>query len=178
MNRYLLPFILFILFIFEGTIFQVLIQPFHHYDLAIVPRFSFIIVIMSALFLGRTIGTAYGMSLGLFFDVIYTHVLGIYIFSMGFVAYLFSFSFRIFQKNLLLLLFTTIISIIFLDYLVYAIHSLIGTTQLPHERFLSERLYPSLIVNSTFAIVVVYPMRKLLFFIQDLQKKEEKRNNS
>lgn len=178
MNRYLLPTIIFLLFIIEGTVFQVFANSFLSTEVIIVPRFSFILVMMSSIFLGRSMGTVFGMGLGLLYDIIYTHILGVYIFSMALVAYILSFSYRVFQRNLLLLLFTIIVSVICLEYLIYGINTIIGITELSHERFLTERLYPGVILNSAFTIIIIFPMRKLLIYIQSLKQKEEKRNNS
>ncbi len=177
MKRYLLPTIIFLLFVIEGTVTQVFLN-FSSPEVIIVPRFSFILVMMSSIFLGRSVGTVYGIGLGLLYDIVHTHILGVYIFSMALVAYIFSFSFRIFQRNLLLLLFTLIVSVICLEYLIYRINTIIGITGLSHERFLGERIYPSVIINSCFAIIVIFPIRKLLIYIQNLKQKEETRNNS
>lgn len=174
MLRFLLPIIVFILFIIEGTVMQIIAPDRFGSEFIIIPRFAFVIVIVIAIFFGRTTGTIYGLILGLFQDIIYTHVLGVYIFSMALITYLLGFSFKIFQKNLLLLTITAIFGTILLDYLVYGIYSMVGITTLPHERFFYERLLPSLVVNSVFLIIFAYPLRKLLVFLQNKDDIEEK----
>lgn len=172
----LLPLLIFLLFIFEGTVIPVFPPVGYGFEFLIVPRFAFLVVIFVAIFLGRTTGTVYGLVLGLFQDVIYTHILGIYIFSMGLIAYLLGFSFRIFQRNLFLLIVTAIFGTILLDYLVYGIHTAVGITDLANERFLRERLFPSLLVNSLFLIIFSPFLRKLLVFLQKTEDIEEKIN--
>lgn len=176
MLRFFLPLLIFFLFIIEGTIFQVFTPDRFGSEFIIIPRFALAVVIVVALYLGRTTGTIYALVLGLFQDVIYTHVLGVYLFSMAFITYSLGFSYKIFQKNLFLLIITAIFGTILLDYLVYGIHLMIGITNLIHERFFFERLLPSLLVNSVFLIIVIYPLRKLLVYLQNNDDIEEKIN--
>lgn len=176
MIRFLLPFIIFALFIFEGTIFQVFSPERFGSDWIVIPRFAFLFVIVISIFLGRTTGIIYALSLGFFEDVIYTHILGIYMFSMALVAYLLGFTYKIFQKNIFLLVTTAIFGSILLDYLVYGIHFMIGVTDLIHEQFFYERLLPSLIANSVFIILFAHPLRKFLLFLQKSDDVEEKIN--
>lgn len=175
-RAFLLPSIIFLLFIIEGTVIPVFFPDRFGSEFLVVPRFAFLVVIFGAIFLGRTTGTIYGLLLGLFQDVIYTHILGIYIFSMGLTVYLLGFSYKVFQKNLFLLIITAIFGIILLDYLVYGIHTMVGITDLAHDRFLRERLFPSLLVNSTFLIIIAPFLRKLLVFLQKMEDSEEKVN--
>lgn len=179
MLRFLLPFLVFFLFIIEGTIMQIITPERFGSEYIIIPRFAFIVVIIIAIFFGRTTGTIYALILGLFQDVVYTHVLGVYLFSMTLIAYLLSFPFKIFQKNLFLLVITAIFGTIVLEYLVYGIHSMVGITALRHEFFFYGRLLPSFIVNIVFIIICVYPLRKLIIFLQnkdnDVEEKIHKR---
>ncbi|WNF35911.1 rod shape-determining protein MreD [Bacillaceae bacterium IKA-2] len=172
----LLPLIIFLLFIIEGTVIPVFSPDSFGSEFLIVPRFAFLVVIMGTIFLGRTTGTIYGLALGLLQDVIYTHILGIYIFSMGLIAYLlgFCFSFKVFQKNLILLMVTALFGTILLEYLVYGIHTAVGITDLVHDRFLQERIFPSLLVNSVFLIIFAPFLRKTLVFLQNTGDIEEK----
>ena len=176
MIRFLLPFVIFFLFIIEGTVFQVFSPERFGSEAIIIPRFAFLIVIVITIFLGRTTGGIYALILGLFQDVIYTHVLGVYIFSMVFTAYLLGFTYKIFQKNLFLLMITAVFGTLILDYLVYGIHFMVGITEFAHERFFYERLLPSLVVNSVFMIMFAYPLRKILLFLQKSDDVEEKIN--
>jgi rod shape-determining protein MreD len=174
MQRFLLPFIIFFLFIIEGTIMQVVAPERFNLDYLVIPRFAFVVVIMVAIYLGRTTGTVYALILGLFQDVIYTHLLGVYIFSMALITYLLGFSYKTFQKNSLLLIITALFGTILLEYLVFGIFSIIGITNLLHDRFFYERLLPSLIVNGVFLMIIAHPLRKLLVFLQNKDDIEEK----
>ncbi len=174
MVRFLLPAIVFFLFILEGTVMQVFTPERFGSEFIIIPRFAFMVVIVIAIFMGRTTGTMFALGLGFFQDVIYTHVLGVYMFSMALITYLLGFSFKVFQKNLPLLIVTAIFGTILLDYLVYGIHFMIGITTILHDQFFYERLLPSLVVNSVFLIIFAYPLRKLLLFLKNKDDIEEK----
>lgn len=176
MQRYLLPVLIFLLFIIEGTVIQVISPDRFGSDYIVIPRFAFMIVVIVSIFLGRPVGTTYGLILGLFQDVIYTYILGVYIFSMALIAYALGFSYKIFQKNLFLLIITALFGTIMLDYLVFGIHTMVGITDISNERFFYERLVPSLIVNSVFIILFAYPLRKLLVKLQNNEDVEEKIN--
>lgn len=176
MNRFLLPSLIFLLFIFEGTVMQVVTPDRFGSEYIMIPRFAFLVVIVSTIFFGRAIGTSYGIFLGIFQDVVYTHVLGVYIFSMGLVAYLLGFSYKIFQKSLIVLMVTAVFGTILLDYLVYSINMMVGITDLGHQQFFQERFLPSLIINTVFMILFAYPLRKLFIFLQNRDDVEEKIN--
>ncbi|OIJ10560.1 rod shape-determining protein MreD [Anaerobacillus alkalilacustris] len=176
MVRFFLPFLIFLLFIIEGTIMQTFSPERFGSEYFIIPRFAFLVVLVLSIFLGRALGTVYGLILGLFQDVVYTHILGIYIFSMGLIAYFLGLSYKLFQKNLFLLIITAVFGTVLLDYLVFGLHTMIGITELAHERFFRERLLPSIIINSVFMIVFAYPLRKFLVFLQKCDDIEEKIN--
>ncbi|MBU8905038.1 rod shape-determining protein MreD [Desertibacillus haloalkaliphilus] len=173
MIRYLLPMIVFCLFIFEGTIFQVFSPSAYGSDLLLVPRFVVVMIVFIAIFNGRGYGLVYGMIFGIFYDVIYTNLLGIYTFALGLVGYSFALGFARVKRSYALIVILTLLAVVFVEYFVYGLYTLIGHIEVVHEVFLSTRLLPGVILNGVFAALIAYPLKKFLLYIKRLDYQRE-----
>lgn len=100
MIRYLLFLVLFIFFIFEGTVFQIIAPDMFGTPYTFVPRWVFAIIIFAGIYRGRATGTMYAVIFGVIYDVVFMSILGIYAFGMGLIAYLLSISIPFFQRIL------------------------------------------------------------------------------
>lgn len=172
MRRFTLFFILFFLFIVEGTVFQILAPDQYGVTYTFVPRWVFLVIIFIGIYRGRAIGTFYGVIFGLLYDVIFTSVLGVYTFGMGFIAYLLSISTPFFQKNLMVAILTSLISVVALEYYVYGMMFLLRFTNIVHMEFLYDRFIPSMIMNFVFIAIIAFPLRKLLNYLNRKQAEE------
>jgi rod shape-determining protein MreD len=169
-HKFLLAFFTYLIFITEGTIIQAF-QPNHiQGDIEIVPRFVLVIICYIAIFLTPKLSIIYGVSFGLFYDFIYTDLIGIYSFSFACIAYFVSTLSRLFHGNVFIVLVINLLSITVLEFFVYGIYLLIGLAKVPLDPFLYTRLIPSLILNGSFSLLIFYPMRKKL---QSYAEKEE-----
>ncbi|UTR11235.1 rod shape-determining protein MreD [Evansella sp. LMS18] len=166
MRKYSLFLVLFVLFIIEGTVFQIFAPDQFGSDLLFIPRWSFMLIIFAGIFRGRGTGTLYGVIFGVMFDVIYSSLLGIYTFAMGLLAYLLSISIPFFQRNLPAAVFLTITAVILLEYFLYGMMLLLGMTAIPHHEFLYSRFLPSLAMNFFVLAAAAYPLRKWFEFIK------------
>ncbi|MDQ0256515.1 rod shape-determining protein MreD [Evansella vedderi] len=174
MTRYYLFMVLFVLFIIEGTTFQIFAPDQYGVEYLFIPRWVFLVIIFAGIFRGRGTGTFYGITFGVMYDVIYTSLLGIYTFGMGLIAYLLSLSIPFFQKNLTVAVLTSILAITVLDYYVYGMMYLLGLTVIDHHEFLTVRFIPSLIMNMIIISIFAYPLRKWFHFLKRRMEEEEK----
>ncbi|MCM3715098.1 rod shape-determining protein MreD [Alkalihalobacillus oceani] len=159
MSRFYIPGLVFVLLIVEGTLFQLMTPT--HTDSVLVPRFLIVMVVLIGLHFGRQSSLFYGLAFGFCYDIVYTQLLGVYAFGLAFIGYFFIFFSKRIQDSLLIQLMLVLSAILFFEYYQYGLYLLIGLTDLPASSFAIERLLPSLILNSAFAILIYYPARKL-----------------
>ncbi|SDZ03913.1 rod shape-determining protein MreD [Evansella caseinilytica] len=174
MSRYSTFLVLFLLFIFEGTVFQILAPDQYGVELLFIPRWVFMVIIFIGIFRGRGTGMFYGIVFGVMYDVIHTSILGVYAFGMGFIAYLLSISIPFFQRNLLATVLTAIVAAAALDYYVYGMMYLLGVTSIQHPEFLYSRFLPSLAMNFSIIAVFAIPLRKWIRYVIRRGEEEEK----
>lgn len=162
MRRFILPFLVFFSFISESTFAHLVHFSFVSEDFIYVPRFILIFVIFISVYLNRTQGMLFGFIFGLLHDIIYIEVIGIYLFTYGFLAYLISKAMKVLHGHVLIVLFLTLLSIAVLEYYVYGINYLIGTTNMTLYHFTTLRLLPTLVLNVFVAGLFIYPLKVFL----------------
>lgn len=170
MKRFLLPLLIFLLFILEGTIFQVFSLERYGVKLVMVPHFVVIVIIMAGIFLGRKHGVLYGLVFGLLYDVIYTDMLGVYLFSLGMLGYVSSLSYRRIKQSAFLAIVIVLTSLILLEYFVYGIHLLLRMTTMEGDVFFFIRLLPTLGLNFVVILAFYLPLRKLLLSLEQFER--------
>ncbi|KGA97606.1 cell shape-determining protein [Alkalihalobacillus alcalophilus ATCC 27647 = CGMCC 1.3604] len=173
MSRYYLSLLLFFVFIVEGTIFQFITQAIEG-QFIVVARFIVVLLVFIGIYLGRSSSIFYGLIFGLLYDVVYTDLLGVYLFGFGLTCYLFSLSFKRVQDSLVLPLLLSVVAVCFIEFYQYGLFLLIDITEMPVSTFLEIRLWPTLIGNLCFAIIMYYPIKKLVAHIVQQSKLRER----
>jgi rod shape-determining protein MreD len=162
MNRILLPLLILFIFISEST-FVVLIElPFTNDSQVIIPRFVMLSIVYITAYYSQKSGLIYGMVFGLLHDIVYTEILGIYLFAYPLFAYLISKALKALQGNMLVVLFLSLLAVTLLEFYSYGIQMLIGYSNLSFYDFTNLRLLPTLAANSVGAIVLIYPMSRFI----------------
>ncbi|KAB2334076.1 rod shape-determining protein MreD [Bacillus mesophilum] len=160
MRKYLLPFLFLFLFVFESIFVQYLPTEMFGSDRITVPRFLIISILFLTVFSSRKYGIIYGVIFGLLFDIVYTGVIGIYLFSFPILAYLMSKLMRILQTNIVMVSLASLLLIVLLEIGVYEINVVINQTDLSFADFASLRLLPTVVLNSAFIIIASYPLKR------------------
>ncbi|WP_018921616.1 rod shape-determining protein MreD [Salsuginibacillus kocurii] len=160
MSRYLPPILVFVLFLVESIWFQTFVSP--DQPLQFIPRLAMVLLVMIGIFRGPLIAAVYGLGLGLLYDVVFTDVLGIYMFTCTFIAYLFSISLPVIKQSMLYIVVIAIVAFAAFETLVYGLYSVVGVTTMEGDVFFQSRLVPSLLINGGFALLIVYPVRNLM----------------
>lgn len=163
--RFALPAVMFLLFIIEGTIFQIFAPDYRGSSWEIVPRFTFILILLTGIFRGRSHGLFYGIVFGILYDIVYGPVLGIYTFGFGFVTYLFSISTTYVRRRPGVIILLVSAAVILLEYYAYGFVSLLGITSLPHDAVFMNRFLPSFLFNAVMAAILVYPVRAWFYTV-------------
>jgi rod shape-determining protein MreD len=138
------------------------------FDTVLIPRFVMMIIICISIYLSRVQAVFYGLVFGFLHDIIYTDLIGVYLFSMAFTVYIIGMVKRFFYPNLLTSLFLALLGAGILDTMVYGLYAIINVVSLSFENFAYERLFPSLLLNGVIFVLMYYPLRKLLVEIKTL----------
>lgn len=157
------------LFIVEGTVFQVLQAQAHHEDWFFLPRFSLVALIFISLYLGRRRAFILGLLFGLFFDVQYCDVIGVYAFTMALVPYLSSLAYQYFQLNVLLIMITVFLGVWFHETAVFFLFHLFGLTGSAYHWL---DYVPTAGVNTLFAVLIYRPLNQWLEEMADSRQDE------
>lgn len=168
MKRIILPFILLIVLALEGVAIELLPVAFKASSLYIIPHWILLVLILATLIFdkGNTLtAIVYGAVFGLMIDIVYTGILGVYMFVIPFTLYIAGFLNRFLQTNWFMSLVITAVCLFITELSLYSIYSFIGTVTMTFSYFLSNRFLPTLIANLLFMVIIYYPMEKLLFWI-------------
>jgi rod shape-determining protein MreD len=156
-----LPFAIFLLlFILESLFVELYPVRFLTGGHILVPRFLIAGILLLTIFGNKKQGIWYGLLFGLMFDIVYTEVIGIYLFMFPLTAYFVSKLMKIFQSNIFIASLVVLFAIAVLEVVVYEMNFLINITKLAFPQFLNLRLWPTLIVNLIFLIIFAYPLKK------------------
>ncbi|WP_191567027.1 rod shape-determining protein MreD [Metabacillus idriensis] len=162
MNRILLPLLMLFIFISESTFVDLIELPFTSDDQVIIPRFVMLSLVFITAYHSQKFGLIYGIVFGLLHDIVYTEILGIYLFAYPLFAYLISKALKALQGNMLVVLFLSLLAVTLLEFYLYGIQMLIGYSHLSFYDFTNLRLLPTLIANSVGAVILIYPMSRFL----------------
>lgn len=160
MRKFLLPALFLFFFIMESIFVELL--PVQHFNSnrIIVPHFLLIVILFFTIYGNKTHGIIYGFAFGLLFDIVYTEVIGIYLFMIPLIAYITSKMMQILQSNIIIVTIVSIVGVALLELGVYEMNYLIKITSMDFTTYTTLRLLPTLILNLAFTIIVAYPLKK------------------
>lgn len=160
MKRLLLPLILFLLLVFEGVAIDFLPAKFIGAEIMIIPHWVLIFLILISIFYDQetTIyAIIYGVIFGLLIDVVYTSVLGVYMFTYPLGAYIAHLLKRILQTNIYMTIVIAIVVLSTVEITLIFIYSLVGIADPISWGFLEYRLLPTVIAN-IIILLILYPL--------------------
>jgi rod shape-determining protein MreD len=161
-KKIVLPFLVILFFVSESVFVELWPKNEFYQEYFFVPRFLLIMIVFVTVYVTRFHGIIYGFIFGLLYDVVYTEILGVYMFSFALMAYLASKTMKVFHNNVLVTSFLSIVAVSIVEFYVYGIYLLIGKTDMPFEVFLSNRLLPTIFLNTIFVILFSYPLKQQL----------------
>ncbi|PKG21697.1 rod shape-determining protein MreD [Niallia nealsonii] len=160
MRKYLVVALLVGIFVLESIFVELLPAEIFNSNRILIPHFLLIGIIFLAVFGNRNIGILYGFVFGILFDIIYTEILGIYFFMFPFVVYICSKIMKVFHNNIVVVSIVSLIGISMLEIIVYEMILIIHLTSMDFSSFLNLRLFPTLILNAAFLVIVAYPFKR------------------
>src|SRR5699024_2621042 len=148
---------LFLILVIEGIAIDFLPQFLAKTNLLITPHWIFMFLLLMT-FKFDTNNTFYAVIYGAFFgilvDIVYSDVLGIYMFIYPFVIYLVHISKHFLQTNFYMLLIIASASLLVVEVLLFIVYSFVLSLDLSQAYFLFNRYIPTLIANLLFLLLL------------------------
>lgn len=160
MKKLILPFLLLIAFALENVFSTFVPSNLFGEKSIAAPHFLFIILLFIVVYYNSTNGILFSLLFGFIVDIVYTELLGMYLFAFPLFAYLVANAMRILQVNLFIVSTLVLVSVGVLEYYVYGFLLLIGRTDLSANVFFTERFLPTLLLNLIFLVIFCFPLRK------------------
>lgn len=160
MRKFLLPLLFLLFFIAESICVELMPEKVFGEPYLIVPRFLMVALIFLTVYGPRKYGLLYSFFAGLLFDIVYTEIIGIYLFMFPVVSYIISKLMKILQTNIIIVSFVSLVGVLLLELGVYEMYFLIHRTNMHFSTFLSLRLLPTIIFNFAFIVIAAYPLKK------------------
>lgn len=162
MRKLFIPLFIVFVFLFESLFLNIFIGEFYHGHLIFVPRFLMIFFVFFTVFGNYRKAVIYSAVAGFLFDVVYTEILGIYLFVLPIITYLISKLMKILHNNLFMVSLMSIVAVAMLEIIVYGFNFILGFAHMSFQEFASVRLLPTLGMNAIIVILVAYPIRKFI----------------
>lgn len=166
MKKLLLPFIALICFYGSSLFVTYLPMGIFDTDRVLVPHFLIIFILLMSVYYHNSTAVLYAFIFGFLYDSFYTEVLGIHLFIFPFVTFLTSRMMKVLHSNLIVTSIVILLNLSILEFLVYEINLLIGKTDWAIAVFADLRLWPTLVLNAAFMIIVSFPLKALLLKLQ------------
>ncbi|MDY0405450.1 rod shape-determining protein MreD [Virgibacillus sp. 179-BFC.A HS] len=160
MRRFYVPLILFLLMIMEGVALELLPDKLVGGSMMIVPHWVFIFLLLVAVFYDRRdsyISVWYAIIFGLLIDVVYTEILGVYMFTYAVTIYIIHGLSRFLQSNIFALVLFGILGTAIADGVINIIYVVVGLIPADWPWYFIYRLLPTIVANLIF-LLIMYPI--------------------
>ncbi|WP_243386170.1 rod shape-determining protein MreD [Bacillus kexueae] len=165
-KRFFLLFAIFTTFVSESIFVDLVSVPFLSDDQTVVPHFLVVAIIAVTAYTSQSFGILCGVLFGFLYDVVYTEVIGVYTFSYPVLAFLTRWALRAFHNNAFVLVLLSMLAISVLEFYTFWIYSAVGVTDLSVNMFVSNRLVPTLLLNATVSLLLIYPFKRFILSLQ------------
>ncbi len=162
MSRIYIPLFVLFLFVIQGIAYAFIPTFVLEQNWLVIAHWPFIFLVLVALFydLEYTYYSILGaIIIGLMTDIIYTDIIGVYMFIYGVVIYFVHGMRKVLHANFFVTLLLTIVGLTLVDAGVSSVYSFIGINNMLFVNYLLYRLLPTIIAN-VIALLVFYPMFK------------------
>lgn len=159
MRQIYLPLVLFFVLVLEGVALELLPVSMTQGDILIIAHWVLICLIYSAIFYDKEttrFSIFYAFIFGLLIDIVYTDVLGVYMFTYGLTIYIIKKLTRLLQSNLLATILFGVLGVGLADILIYLVYMVIWVTELSWQDYFMIRLLPTILANILF-LIIIYP---------------------
>lgn len=157
--RYFLPIGTFLFLFLDGSLSHLLAPFFFTTNISVESR-----LILLWLVMGICYGTVdhliwWAAAAGLFFDLFFTGILGIFTLLLPFMVYLTQNVLTFFNRSFIVVLLIYLIDITVLTTLFYWANALIGFTSVSAVNFIGRTLGPTLLYNLVVYVILFWPLK-------------------
>ncbi|MFD2759554.1 rod shape-determining protein MreD [Lentibacillus juripiscarius] len=160
MSRIVIPFLLFLLLVLEGVALDLLPFSLVESDVQLVPHWVLVFLILKIIFFDREdtyASVIHGFIFGFLIDVVYTGVLGVYMFSYALVVYLIHGLAKVLHANFFAAMLLSITGVALTDVFINIIFSVAGISEVVWSDYLIFRMLPTALANGLF-LLLLYPL--------------------
>jgi rod shape-determining protein MreD len=161
-KHFILSLIALLFFVFDSIFAQLFAGHLFGKENILVPHFMMVFVFFLTIYGSRKYGMIYGAILGMTYDVVYTEVLGIYMFLIPFLAYLIAKCMKVLQSNWMIIVVVTLVFVVISEVIIYEMNVIMSFATLNFTGFLGRRLLPTALLNIVFILVFFYPLQRLI----------------
>ncbi|KGX89014.1 rod shape-determining protein MreD [Pontibacillus litoralis] len=158
MKRVYLPLLLIVIVVLEGTAMDFLPKEWLTSSFYFIPHWVLVVLVYVAIFYdydSTYYCVLYGIIFGLLVDIVYTDMLGVYMFTYGLVLYSIHGLKRILHSNWLVTTLLTVVAVVCADVIVYVLYSIIRETDITWYTYVYKMLLPTLVANVVFALLLL-----------------------
>jgi rod shape-determining protein MreD len=161
MNNKTIGFIIFIIFILQGTLVHWMIPSNGYNELQLAPHFVLVFVLFVSIMRNRHLGLFLGLLFGLMHDIVYASpMIGAHSFSMGLVAYSAGIIANRINVTLASSLSIISFSIVLYDVANFFLYRMFRVIIVPFGPAFSDIMIPTFLFNLLFAVIIYVPARK------------------
>lgn len=162
MKRLIIPLILFLFLILEGVALELLPATLVKGDLVIVPHWVLAFLVLMSILYDREdtyMSILYGLVFGLLIDVVYTGVLGVYMFTYAVVIYIVHGLTKVLHANIFGAIVLGVTGLVLAEASINVIFSVVGLSEMEWTTYLLYRMLPTVLANLLF-LLLLYPFVK------------------
>lgn len=162
MKPFILSLVALLFFVFDSVFSQLFAGHFFGKENIVVPYFMMIFVLLLTVYGSRKYGMMYGAILGLGYDVVYTEILGVYMFLLPFLAYVLAKCMKVLQSNWMIVMVLLFLFVGIAEVILYELNVLMSFATFHFSVFAERRLLPTALLNSVFILFFFYPLQKFI----------------
>lgn len=159
MKAFYLPLILFFLLVAEGVALEILPAGIVLNESYLIPHWVFICLVYTALFYDRKntyYAVLYALIFGFLIDVVYTGILGVYMFSYAVVIYMIHGMSKFLHPSIYMTILLGFAGLVSVEFMINLIFFVIGILDMDWYEYMIYRLLPTVLANIIF-LLIVYP---------------------
>ncbi|GGI40233.1 rod shape-determining protein MreD [Mammaliicoccus stepanovicii] len=156
MRLYVIPLIGIVLFFLDSLLTR--LSPVHLFNetFVIVPRLTFLYILIIAVYKNPKIAIILAIVTGMFTDIYYGGVYGIYTFGYTIFVIMMDKLFKVFYRDILMMVILLIFSVFLLEIWTMVFYVVLGVTSFDLGHIVIFRFVPTLIFN-LLCLIVIFP---------------------
>lgn len=162
MKRIILPLITLLSFYSDSIFAEFFPELSFLGDRIAVPRFLLVVLTLMGIYYIRNVTLIYAGILGLMYDVYYTGIIGAYLFLLPISVYIASKIMKMIQNNLFTAGLVVLVNVSLVEFLIYGLNYLLFEVNVTIPQFMDIRLWPTLLLNLIFFLIIVIPFSRWL----------------